>query len=61
MIKKGLDLLHPTIDWNVEYRCCNVCIFPLRWLCRLICKFRKATLKEAIEYREERGRKYDGR
>lgn len=61
MLKKGLDLLYPTIDWNIENRCCKVCKIPFKRLCKYICKFRKATLQEAIDYREERRRRYDGR
>lgn len=56
MIKKGFDLLFTTVDWNTHLTACKACEFPFKRLCKHICKFRKATLEEALDYEESRYR-----
>lgn len=57
MIKKGLDLLFTTIEWNTHLAACKACKFPFKRLCKLICKFRKASLEEALNDIFKRGDK----
>ena len=49
MLKKGCDLFFPTAKCNVEVECCKVCKFPFKRLCKHICKYRKASVKEALD------------
>lgn len=57
MIKKGLDLLFTTVDWNTHLAACLACKFPFKRLCRHICKYRKASLQEALDDIFKRGDK----
>lgn len=60
MIKKGSDLFFPVACWTVWKKadeCCKVCKFPFKRLCKHICKYRKATLKEAFDDIFKRGDK----
>lgn len=58
MIKKGFNLYttSPLVVVDAVCKgkkpyCCEVCTSPFLYLCKPICKFRRATLSEFVEYR----------
>lgn len=56
MIKKGYDLfltsnnvIEEALHTGANSPCCEVCTFPLPFLCKPFCKCRKATVAEWID------------